>query len=110
MSAVVVVLPLLVVEVVHDDADAQAEELVEAAHPLRVALGQVVVDGDDVDALAFERIQVDGQGGDERLAFAGLHLGDFAVVQDHAADQLHVEVAHIAGRAGRPRGRRRRLR
>ena len=73
----------------------QAEELVEAAHPLRVAVGQVVVDGDDVDALAFERIQVDGQGGDQRLAFTGLHFGDFAAVQHHAADQLDVEVAHV---------------
>ena len=88
----------------------QAEELVEAAHPLGVAVGEVVVDGDDVDALAVERIEVDGQGGDERLAFTGLHFGDLAVVQDDAADQLHVEVAHIAGRAGRLRGRRRRLR
>ena len=71
------------------------EEAVEAAHPLRVAAGQVVVDGDDVDALAFERVQVGGQRGDERLAFAGLHLGDLAAVQHHAADQLHVEVPHV---------------
>ena len=73
----------------------QAEELVEAAHPLRVALGQVVVDRDDVDALAVERVQVAGQGGDQRLAFAGLHFGDLAVVQHHAADQLDVEMAHV---------------
>ena len=73
----------------------QAEELVDAAHPLRVALGQVVVDGDHVNALAFERVQVAGQGGDQRLAFAGLHFGDLALVQHHAADQLHVEMAHV---------------
>ena len=95
MSAVVGVLALLVVEVVDDDADREAEELVEAAHPLRVAAGQVVVDGDDVDALAFERIQVARQGGDQRLSFTGLHFGDFAFVKDHAADQLHVEMAHV---------------
>ena len=86
---------LVVVEVVHDDADGQAEELVDAAHPLGVAVGQVVVDGDDVHALAGQRVQVDRQGGDQRLAFAGLHFGDLALVQDHAADQLHVEVAHV---------------
>ena len=73
----------------------QAEELVEAAHPLRVALGQVVVDRDDVDALAVERVQIARQGGDQRLAFAGLHFGDFAAVQHHAADQLHVEMPHV---------------
>src|ERR1035441_1743320 len=32
---------------------------------------------------------------DQRLAFTGAHLGDFAVVEDDAADQLHVEVAHV---------------
>ena len=55
-----------------------AEEAVNLAHPLRVATGQVVVDRDDVDALALERVQIGGQRGDERLAFAGLHLGDAA--------------------------------
>src|ERR1035441_1390795 len=42
---VVGVLALLVVEVVDDDTDREAEELVELAHPLRVAAGEVVVDG-----------------------------------------------------------------
>ena len=41
-----------------------------------------------------------GQRRDERLAFAGAHLGDLALVQHHAADQLHVEVPQ-AQRAAR---------
>ena len=88
-------LPLLIVEVVLDDADRHAEEAVDAAHPLGVAAGEVVVDGDDVNALAFERVQIGGKRGDQRLAFAGLHFGDLAVVQHHAADQLHVVVPHV---------------
>ena len=88
-------LALLVVEIVLDDADGHAEEAVDLAHPLRVAAGQVVVDGDDVDALAFERIEVGGQRRDQRLALAGLHLGDLAFVEHRAADQLHVEVPHV---------------
>jgi hypothetical protein len=48
-------------------------------------------------ALAFERVEVGGKGGDERLALAGAHLGDLAVVQHDAADELHVEVAHANG-------------
>ena len=40
-----------------------------------------------------EGVEVDGERGDQRLAFAGLHLGDLALVQDHAADHLHVEMA-----------------
>ncbi len=85
---------LLVGEVMDDDADGEAEEAVDLAHPFGVALGEVVVHRDDVDAAAGERVQVGGQGGDQRLAFAGLHLGDLALVQDGAADDLHVEVAH----------------
>ena len=48
-----------------------------------------------MDAFAFERIQVSRQGGHQRLAFTGSHFGDLAAVQDDAADQLHVEVAHV---------------
>ena len=81
--------------VVLDDADGQAEELVDAAHPLGVAAGQVVVDGDDVDAAAGEGVEVDGERGHERLPFARLHLGDLAAVQDDAAHELDVEVAHV---------------
>ncbi len=87
---------LLVVGLLVDDgADAQAHEVVQLAHPLGVACGQVVVDRDQVHALAFERVEVDGQRGDERLAFARLHLGDGALVQHHAADELHVVVPHL---------------
>ena len=43
-------------------------------------------------------VEIDRQRGDQGLAFAGLHLGDLALVQDHAADQLHVEMA-LAERA-----------
>ena len=88
-------LPFLVVQVVLDDADRHAEEPVDLAHPLRVAPRQVVVDRDDVDALAFEGVEVGGKRRDERLAFARLHFGDLALVQHVAADQLHVEVPHV---------------
>ncbi len=90
---------LLVGEIMDDDADGKAEEAVDLAHPLGVALGEVVVDGDDVDAAAGERVEVAGKRGDEGLAFAGLHLGDLAGVEDHAADELDIEVAHADGAA-----------
>ena len=40
-----------------------------------------------------QRVEVGGQGGDQGLALAGLHLGDVAFVQDDAADELYVEMA-----------------
>ena len=87
------------------DADREAEEPVDAPHPVGVALREVVVDRDDVHALAGQRVEVRRQRRDERLAFAGAHFGDLAVVQRHAADQLHVEVAHVRACACRPRAR-----
>ena len=94
MSDAVRLAPLLVGEVVHDHADRQPQEAVDLAHPLRVALGQVVVHRHHVHAVAGQRIQIAGKRRHQRLAFAGLHLGDLARVQHHAADQLHIEVPH----------------
>ena len=86
--------------VVLEQTDGHAQVLVDAAHPLGVALCQVIVDGNDMHALAGDSIEVAGQGGDERLALAGLHLGDVALVQCHGANELHVKVAHTHGALG----------
>ena len=76
-----------------DVAHGRAQALVHAAVPLGVALGQVVVDRDQVDVLARHRVQVQRQAGDEGLALAGLHLRDVALVEDDAAHQLDIEDA-----------------
>ena len=83
-----------------DRRDADPERVVDRLHPFGVAAGEVVVDGDEVDAVAGERVEEDGKRRGQRLALARLHLGDRALVQDHAADQLHVVVA-LADRAPR---------
>ncbi len=77
------------------DADRQAEETVDPSHPVGIALGEIIVDRHHVHALARQRIEIGGQRGDERLALAGAHFGDLAVVQHDAADQLDVEMAHL---------------
>ncbi len=88
---------LVVVKLMHDAADGEAKELVDLAHPFGVALGKVIVHRDDVDAPAGQRIQIGSKGGDERFAFAGLHLGDLALVKHHAADELNVEMPLAKG-------------
>ena len=77
-----------------EQAHVHAHGAVQAAHPLGVAAREVVVDRDDVDALAVEGVEIAREGGDERLALAGLHLGDHAAVQRDGTHHLHVEVAH----------------
>src|SRR5467141_3917531 len=45
-------------------------------------------------------VEVDRKRCHQRLAFAGLHLGDVAFMQNDAADQLHVEVPLAEGALG----------
>ncbi len=85
---------LVVVQIMHNHADGQPQELVDLAHPLGIALGQIVVDRDHMHAMAGQCIQIAGQRGHQRLAFAGPHFGNLALMQHHAANQLHVKVAH----------------
>ena len=94
-------LALRVIQAVHDHAGGQPEERVDLPHPLRVAAGEVIVHRDHMHAATGERIQIHRKGRDQRLAFAGLHLGDVAFVQHHAADQLHVEMPLAEGALGR---------
>ncbi len=75
-----------------DDTNLHAQEPVDAAHGLGVAAGQVVVDGDHVDALTGERVEVNGECRGKRLTLTGFHLSDIAEMQRGAAHELHVEV------------------
>ena len=92
-----------------DDAGRHAEGAEDAAHQLGLVAGEVVVDRDDVHALAGDRVEVRGGGGDQGLALTGLHLGDVAEVQGGAAHELHVEVPQAEGALGRLADRGERL-
>ena len=79
----------------HEDAAARhAQEVVDAAHQIRLVLRQVVVNRHDVHALAGQGTQVGGHGGDQGLTFTGLHFRDLALVQGDAAHDLNVEGTH----------------
>ncbi len=80
-----------------DDANRQPKEFVQPAHPFGVACRQVIVHRHHMHALARQGIQVSRQRRHQRLAFAGAHFRDLAVMQHHAADQLHIEMAHLQG-------------
>ena len=82
---------------VADDTDGQAEEPVDGAHPVGVALREILVDRDDMHALPRQGVEVGGQGRHERLTLAGAHLRDAATVQGETADQLDIEMPHPEG-------------
>ena len=81
-------------EIVDDQADGETEEAVYLAHPLRVTLGQIVVDRDNVDALAGQGIEVGRKQRNKRFAFAGLHFRNASLMQHDAADDLHAVGTH----------------
>ena len=77
---------------VNDKADGQAHEAIDLAHPFAVAAGKIIIDRDDVNAVAREGVKIGGEGRHKGLAFTRFHLGDPALMQDDAADYLHGEV------------------
>ena len=77
------------------DAHAQTHEAIYLAHPVRVALGKIFVDRDHVHALARQSVEINGQCCHQRFSFTGAHFRYPALVQNNAAYQLHVEVAHV---------------
>ena len=81
---------LVVVLFVNYAAHGHTEEFVYFAHPLGVALRQVVVHGDYMHAVAGEGVEVGGQSLGYGLAFARLHLGYTALMQHYAAQKLYV--------------------
>ena len=84
-----------------DTANCQAQRVIDLAHPLHVALGEVVVDGDDMNTATGDCVQGDGEGGGLGFAFARSHFGDLALMQNDTAHQLNVIVALAERTAGR---------
>ena len=62
-------------------------------HPVGISGSQVIVDCDDVDTVAGERIEIHRKRRDESLAFTRLHFGDPSEMQRRAAHHLYVVVA-----------------
>ena len=78
-----------------DATDRETEPREEVAHPLGIAAGQIIVDGDEMGAPARERVEIQRQRRDERLPFPRRHLRDLALMQHDAADELHVVRHHV---------------
>jgi hypothetical protein len=79
-------------------ADGQPHRFKQRAHPFGIALGEVVVDGDDVYMPPRKGVAGGCDRAGERLALAGGHLDDISRQHPESAEQLHVERSQ-AGRA-----------
>ena len=74
-----------------DHTGGQPQRGIDLAHPLGVSLGKVFVDRHDMDVLTGQGVKIGRESRDERLALAGLHLGDVALVEEDPAQKLDVE-------------------
>ena len=92
--------PVVVVEGGRDRGRGDAEEIEDRLHPRPVADGEVVVDADDVDPAALERISGRGERTDERLALTGGHLDDVPLEESDESDELRVVGAFAQGALG----------
>ena len=68
----------------------QPEETIYLPHPFGIAFGQIVVDRNDMDAFAFQSVQIGGQRSNQGFAFTGFHLGNHPLMQDNTANQLDI--------------------
>src|ERR1041385_9094177 len=83
-----------------NDTYRKPQRVIQDAHPLGIALCEVIVHGDEVNAFSFECIQIDRQRSHQGFPLTSLHFSNAASVENDAADQLHVEVTHVQLAAG----------
>jgi hypothetical protein len=102
--AIVLVASNVRVLIVENAADGQAKHFIHGAHPLTIASGQIIVDGNDMNATSAQRVEIDREGGDERFAFAGGHFRDPTRVQAVTADELDVKRNHLPLKGMAPDG------
>ena len=87
-------LPLgIVIHVGKHCSDGDSQQIIHRSHPISVALCQIIVDSNDMNAFTAQRIEVRRRYARQRLSFTGLHFGDLSVVQDDSAHQLNVVMA-----------------
>ena len=78
-----------------DAVNGQSEEVIQRAHPFRVTLCQIIVDGHDMHSAASEGVKINRQGGNEGLSLTGSHLRNLPLMKDDAAYNLHIVMHHV---------------
>ena len=80
--------------VVYDRSNGQPKGVINRSHPLHVASRQIVVHGYQMRATTEQGVEIQWQGGNQRLSFARFHLSDAALMEDNTAKELAIEMTH----------------
>ena len=78
----------------YDYTHRQTKKIVETSHPTGIASREIIVHRHHMHTALCQRVEIDRQGCHQRFAFARAHLSNFAAVQDHATNQLHIKMTH----------------
>ena len=65
-----------------------------SSHPLGVTLCQVIVYGNDMNAITGKRIQISGAGRHQGLSFSRSHLRNTSLMKNDSTNQLYGEMFH----------------
>ena len=82
------------VHIMHNQANRQAQRFIDTAHVFAVTTGKIVIDSNNMHALARKSVEVYRRSRYKCFALAGTHLGNFAAVQHNAAYHLYVKMTH----------------
>ena len=93
-------LSLIKIQIMNNQTYRESKELINLSHPLAVSFCQVIIDRNDMSALAFQRIQINRCYSDQRLTFTSTHFGNVATVKNHTPDKLYIILTHTENTAG----------
>ena len=72
-------------------SDGQTEEAQNLAHFIRLSLCEVIVDRNDMNAVAAQTVHIRSNACDKCLTFTGSHFSDSALMQNDRTDDLNGE-------------------
>ena len=78
-----------------DAINRKSVEHIQRPHPLGVTFCKVVVHGYNMHSPTRQCVEEYRQGCHEGFTFTGCHFGDFSLMQNYTADELHIVVNHI---------------
>ena len=87
--AVISLTSLVIVEAVENTADCESEPAKNLSHFLCLSLSEVVVNGNNVNALAGKCVKVRCNAGNESFTFTCSHFGDSSLMKNDSADELN---------------------
>ncbi len=93
----ILLLTFLVGEIMHNATGAEAQKLIDRTHPGGITPGEIIVHRYNVNSIPSQCVQVNRKSGHQRLAFAGFHFRNVPVMQNHAANKLHIEMTLAQG-------------